>query len=123
MQTITIKDKKIPLLFNMVAFGEIEENIGSLADLNGVLNGDKRIKSIIKMITIMGNQGLEENGEKPTLDEKWVGRNLKPFMLAECQMGIITAIGEGMKMETENDDGKERDLVLEEIEKKSETER
>ena len=122
MQTITIKDKVIPLLFDMAAFGEIEETVGSLADLNAVLNGEKRIKSLIKIITIMGNQGLEENGEKPTLDEKWVGRNLKPYMLAECQMAVVSAISEGMKMETE-DDGKERDLVLEEIEKKSETER
>lgn len=119
MQIITIKEKKIPLLFNMLAFGDVEECVGSLADLNGILNGEKRIKSLIKMITIMGNQGLEENGEKPTLDEKWVGRNMKPHALGEYQIAVVNAITEGMAMETEQDNDAERDLVLEEIEKKS----
>lgn len=124
MAHITINGKDIPLVFDMEAFGQVEEEVGSLVELNEILNGKTRIKNLVKMVRIMGNIGLADSGAKADLTDAKLNKAMKPSELAQYQIAIMNAITDGMKMETEEEEDpkKEKDLVLEEIQKKSEAE-
>ncbi len=118
-QRIIINEREIPLLFDLAALAEITDQIGEMSDFGEMFKGHKRVKNTIKLIVILGNEGLEVSGQKPDLTEKFVGRHLHPSELMTAQMACINAVTDGMRVETKQDEDKPRDLTLEEIEKKS----
>ena len=123
MEGITVKigERTIPLRFKMPEFAAIEEETGNLMDVKDkIMTGKKRIRDIITMIRIMGNGGLKAAGEKPDLTDEWLGENMDPHNLMAYQIALLAALSresesEAAKEESENH---ERDLVLEEIQKK-----
>lgn len=119
--TVEIGDRTIPLKFEMPEFMQIEEEVGSLIDIQEfIMKGKKRVRNTLQAIRIMGNGGLQEAGEKPDLTDEWLEKNMKPLMLKTYQIALITAIERGSRSEAEieRDDTEERDLVMEEIQKK-----
>lgn len=119
MTNIKIGGRDIPLLFNMPQYEALEEAVGILSDTPALfLKGRNRIKNIAIAIRVMGNGGLEAAGEKPDLTDEWVLKNMRPAWLRTYQIAVLAAITAGMHMEIQEE--KERDLVLEEIERKKE---
>lgn len=117
--TVTIGGREIPLVFNMPEFADMEEEIGSLSLVEDLLlKGKKRIRNTAAAIRIMGNAGLRDAGEKADLTDEWILNNMQPRMIVSYQSSVMAAINAGMTTETSED--QERDLVLEEIERKKE---
>ena len=121
MITVNIGEKEIPLKFGMREFEEIEENVGSMLDIQElIVKGKKRVRNTIQALRIMGNAGLKKNGEQPDLTDEWLEENMEPLMIKTYQMAVINTIQKSgrSEAETENNENEERDLVMEEIEEK-----
>ena len=139
MTYIELKGRKIPLIYTTYEMKVIQEEIGQISRAISLVTGrnpddDKdvskfagaeHISNIAKMIKILGNAGLEENGEEPNLTEKGILRALRPSDLADVINICIAVINEGMRSEIPPEaekPGTKVDVTLEEIEKKKETE-
>lgn len=118
---INIGDRKIPLRFRMNQFEEMEEEIGNLGNTKELfLNGKKRVRNVVTAIRILGNAGLKHDGQKPDLTDEWLNENMDPHAIMAYQAAVLGCLSkesdsQAVKEENEN---KERDLVLEEIEGK-----
>ena len=119
--TLTIADRTIPLYFGMDEFIEIEETIGNLGELRDlILKGRQRLRNMIGAVRILGNAGLKREGKEADLTDEWLRANMDPHALMAYQIGILACLqrdGESQAV-NENNEDKERDLVLEEIEQK-----
>ena len=119
--SLTIGDRTIPLYFGMDEFIEIEETIGNLGELRDlILKGRQRLRNMIGAIRIMGNAGLKREGKEADLTDEWLKENMDPHALMAYQIAILACLqrdGESQAV-NENNEDKERDLVLEEIEQK-----
>ena len=123
MEEITVKigGRTIPLRFRMNQFIEIEEEIGNLGEVKElILNGKKRLRNMISVIRILGNAGLKAAGETADLTDEWLTENMNPHALRGYQIAVLACLtrdgeSEAVKEEEEN---KERDLVMEEIQQK-----
>lgn len=130
MTEINIGGRKIPLVFNYDSWAEMEETVCKLANLDEVLNSDSRAEELhpktndskarfARLLTVLGNQGLEMDDKERDLTEKWMRKHIHPAQYVELKMAVIKEIDGGMRMETETKDPHApRDLVLEEIDKK-----
>lgn len=119
--SLTIGDRKIPLRFRMDQFIEIEEEIGNLGEIRElILKGRNRLRNIIGVIRILGNAGLKAEGEKDDLTDEWLRENMDPHALTTYQLAVIACLTKESASEAaeEENENKERDLVLEEIESK-----
>ena len=118
---INIGDRKIPLRFRMNQFEEMEEEIGNLGNTKELfLNGKKRVRNVVTAIRILGNAGLKHDGQEPDLTDEWLNENMDPHAIMAYQVAVLGCLNkesdsQAVKEENEN---KERDLVLEEIEGK-----
>jgi len=119
MKTFTLMGHQIPLMFNVGVWGDIEETICPMAELEDYMTGKKRVNTVLKMIALMGNAALAEQGKKPVLTEAWLKKNMPPKAITEAQLAIMEAITEGMMTENVQKEDEEIDLVLAEIEKKA----
>ena len=118
---INIGEREIPLRFRMKQFEELEEEVGNLGDTKGLfLTGKKRVRNIVTAIRILGNAGLKHEGQKPDLTDEWLNENMDPHAIMAYQLAVIGCLSnesdsQAVKEENEN---KERDIVLEEIQQK-----
>ena len=119
--TLNIGERKIPLRFRMDQFIEIEEEVGNLGEVRElIMKGRNRLRNLVAVIRILGNAGLKAAGEKDDLTDEWLREEMDPHALMAYQIGVIACLtkeGESQAVQEENED-KERDLVLEEIEAK-----
>ena len=118
---LRIGDREIPLRFRMNQFAEAEEEIGSMAEIEDLLmNGKARARNLAKMIRIMGNAGLKHEGQEPDLTDEWLLENMMPKYLQAYQVAVCMAMSEETQMQAPKAMGEneERDLVLEELNKK-----
>lgn len=117
MQTITIADREIPLRYTMRELADMEEQIGTMDQFRDlILKGRKRIRNMAAAIRIMGNAGLAHTGKAADLTDDWILENMGPHAVQAGQLAVLGAFTEGWDMQTEQ--AKERDPVLEEIERK-----
>ena len=121
---VQIGERKIPLRFTMKQFAEIEEEIGYLGEARKlILNGKNRIRNLVAVIRILGNAGLKNGGEEPDLTDEWLNENMDPHALMAYQLAVIACLSRDSESEAakEENEHKERDLVLEEINEKKES--
>lgn len=121
--TVKIADREIPLRFRMDQFIEIEENVGNLGEIKElILKGKNRLRNMVAVMRILGNAGLKAAGEEPDLTDEWLREHMEPHDLMAYQLGILGCLTKETKSEAaqEENRGKKRDLVLEEIEAKKE---
>jgi len=141
MKEIEIGGRKIPLLYTTMEMIEIQEKIGCTAfelkdEVFGIYWEDEddpmsarmkvtsdpeRLKKFGKLIMILGNAGLEENGEEPNLTDKWILRHMKPPMILNMAVAVVNEIAEGNRMEspkTESGNGPVDEGLEDEIGKK-----
>ena len=134
MTEIKMGGKTIPLSYSAYEMIEIQKQIGCTAfqlkdmvfgihqededDPNSiridVINDPDRLEKMGKLIAILGNAGLEEKGEKPSLTYKWVLRNMKPAMILGYAIATMGEIAEGNMMEAKSEETGPVDEGLEE---------
>ena len=120
MTEIKIGGKTIPLFYSTYELIAIQDEIGctgfELKDkVFGIRQEDEddpetvtfdvvtdteRMKKLAALIRILGNAGLEENGEEGCLTEKWILRNMKPPMILPYCIAVMAEISEGNRMES-----------------------
>jgi hypothetical protein len=119
--TVKIGEREIPLYFGMDQFIEIEEEIGNLGTARDLILKDrKRLRNIVGMMRILGNGGLKKAGQEPDLTDEWLRENMDPHALLAYQVAVIDCLTRDGESEaiTEENEEKERDEVLEEIQAK-----
>lgn len=144
MTTVRIGGREIPLYFSTYEMIAIQKEIGCTAaqlrdEVFGLYLADEddpkswrmevgtdpaRMEKLGKLIVILGNAGLEENGETGDLTEKWVLRKMKPTEILGYSIAAIAVINEGLTSETAaeargDDDGPKSVIVAEEERKKA----
>lgn len=141
---INLGERKIPLLLTTLELAEIQEDIGcTVAQLRdevfglteddepdengkpvfrfGVVNDPKKIRKMGTLIRILGNAGLEEQGEEPDLTDKWVLRALPPGWIIPMAVILVSVVQEAMKQEkTEEKQSGPVDVTIEEENRKKE---
>ena len=137
MVTITLKGREIPLLYTTWEMKQVQEELGPISkaikrvlgrnpddeDDMSLYAGAEHLAAAATLIRILGNAGLEENGEAADLTDKKVLRALKPADLAEAVNKCMDAMAEGMKSEIpEKKQEGPVDVTLEEMNKKKEKE-
>ncbi len=92
-----------------------EEEDASLENVKlTVVNDPDKMEKLGKLIRIIGNAGLEQNGQEPDLTDKWVLRNMKPAMLMLYAVVMMAVITEGNIMEARDEKKGPVDEVLQE---------
>lgn len=123
MDNISVKigERKIPLRFRMDQFIEIEEEVGNLGEVKElILNGRKRLRNIVTVIRILGNAGLKAAGEAADLTDEWLREEMDPHAIMAYQIAVMACLTKETESQAvqEENENKERDLVLEEINEK-----
>lgn len=79
-----------------------------------VANDPARMKKLGTLIRILGNAGLEEEGQAPDLTDKWILRNMKPGSVLLYAVIVLAVISTGNSMEAKEEDKGPVDEILEE---------
>lgn len=119
MQEIKIGKREIPLFYSTYEMLAIQEEIGCTAfqlreEVFGIrqeeeddpmsirmecVTDPEKTKKLGTLIRILGNAGLEENGEKGDLTDKWILRNMKPALIMAYAVAAMAVIVEGNRIE------------------------
>ena len=140
MTEIKIGGRAIPLLYTTFEMIAIQEEIGCTAyqlrdEVFGIKQLDeddptsltfdvmkdaKKTKKLGTLIRILGNAGLEENGEEPDLTDKWVLRNMKPALILPYCVTVMAEITAGNTVESvkKEEEGPVDEVLEEQIAKK-----
>ena len=129
MPELNIGGREIPLYYSTYETIEIQRELGCTAfQLNEKVFGVEKIdddkdptmenirlrvaedpekeERLGKLIRILGNAGLEENGQEPDLTDKWVMRHMKPAMILPYAVIAMAEIIEGNRMEKKQEEEK-----------------
>ena len=120
---IKIGERDIPLKFTMREFGDIEEQIGNLGEIRKlILEDKKRSRNLVAVLRILGNAWLKAEGKEPDLTDDWLLEEMDPHLLMAYQLAVLACMSRDTESEAakEENESKERDLVLEEINEKKE---
>ena len=79
-----------------------------------VANDPTRMKKLGTLIRILGNAGLEEEGQVPDLTDKWILRNMKPGSVLMYAVIMLAVISTGNSMEAKEENQGPVDEILEE---------
>ena len=80
-----------------------------------VAEDPERMEKLGKLISILGNAGLEESGQEPDLTAKWVLRHMRPAMVMVYAVAIMAVITTGNMMEAKQEEtGEPVDEIKEE---------
>lgn len=120
MTEIIIGGRTIPLLYTTCELVAIQKEIGCTGfqlkdEVFGlyleneddpksirfkVATDAERTEKMCRLIRILGNAGLEENGETADLTDKWVMRNIRPSMILPYAVTVLAEVIEGNSMES-----------------------
>lgn len=120
MNSINIGGRTIPLFYSTYELIQIQKEIGCtgfqlkekvfgvrLLDeddpesvVMDVITDGEKAEKMCTLLRILGNAGLEENGEEADLTDKWIMRNMKPGMIAVCALTALMEIAEGNRLES-----------------------
>ena len=120
LPTLKIGGREIPLFYSALEMADIQKDIGCTAfQLNeevfgihlededdpssvrfGVITDGDKLKKFGKLIRILGNAGLEEEGKEPDLTDKWILRHMKPGMVMVYVIAVVAVISDGNKVES-----------------------
>jgi len=120
LPTLKIGGREIPLYYSSYEMVDIQKDIGCTSfQLNeqvfgihlededdpssirfGVITDGEKLEKFGKLIRILGNAGLEEEGKEGDLTDKWVLRHLKPGMIMAYVIAMVAVISDGNKVES-----------------------
>lgn len=120
MKTTTVKagGRTFALAFTLDALREMQETIEGF-DLGKATDTLRTPGGMLDMLTAMARQGELLEGRKLDVDRAWLGSHISPAprAVAPIQIALMTALADGLRMETEDEEQGETDEVLEEIKK------
>ena len=117
--SVTVAGREIPLRYTLRELSAMEEAIGTMDNFRElILQGKHRIRNMAAAIRIMGNAALEKAGKKAVLTDGWLLDHLDPRQMKTYQIAVLGAFTDGFQTEYENQQEQDRDLVLEELERK-----
>ena len=119
MPTIKIGGREIPLYYSTLELISIQEEIGCTGhqlrdEVFGIRLEDEddptsvvfdcvthaeKTRNLGKLIRILGNAGLEQEGQEADLTDKWVLRNIRPGTLIGYALTLYALINEGNRIE------------------------
>ena len=125
LPTLKIGGREIPLFYSSLEMVDIQKDIGCTAfQLNdevfgihlededdpssasfGVITDGDKLEKFGKLIRILGNAGLEEEGREPDLTDKWILRKMKPPLIMAYAIAAMAEINEGNKIENTEPEG------------------
>lgn len=112
--------RELTLRYTVQVMCEAEETYGSIGKLMDRMGGnDRPMQATLDMISYMANAGEKHAGRAADITPEWLRANLSPKQLQEARVLCIHALTVGMHRECAEDDDKEVDAVLAEIQKKS----
>ena len=134
MTEIKIGGRVLPLSYTAFEMIEIQKQIGCTAfqlkdEVFGIRQEDEddpqsiridvikdpeRLEKMGKLIAILANAGLEENGQEPDVTYKWVLRNMKPSLILSYAIATMSEIANGNMMEAKAEENGPVDEGLEE---------
>lgn len=124
MKTTEIKigRRTFALAFTLDAMCRMQETMTDF-DLSKLSERVRTPDGMLDMITILAQQGELLEGRVLDVDRAWFGSHISPapVRIATLQVAVLSALAEGMRMETEEDEPEETDEVLAEIKKKETT--
>ena len=117
---VKIGKRTIPLFYSTYEMISIQKEIGCTSfqlkdavfgieqkdedDPNSIVFGcvtdTEKTEKMCRLIRILGNAGLEENGEEPDLTDKWVMRHMRPGLILPYAVATMVEMVDGNKMET-----------------------
>jgi len=124
MTEVKIGERTIPLFYSTYEMIAIQREIGCTAyqlrdEVFGIRQEDEddpmsirmdvvtdpeKTEKLGKLIRILGNAGLEENGEEPDLTDKWILRRMKPTAIMAYAIAAMAEITEGNRIEKMQDE-------------------
>jgi len=134
MTEIKIGGRVLPLSYTAFEMIEIQKQIGCTAfqlkdEVFGIRQEDEddpqsiridvikdpeRLEKMGKLIAVLANAGLEENGQEPDVTYKWVLRNMKPSLILSYAIATMSEIANGNMMEAKAEENGPVDEGLEE---------
>ena len=134
MTEIKIGGRIVPMLYTTFEMLAIQQEIGCTAfqlteEVFGirqddeddpkslrieVMNDPEKIRKLCTLIRILGNAGLEEQGQEADLTDKWIMRHIKPAMIIPYCITAMAEIAEGNRAEAPETEKGPVDEVLEE---------
>ena len=120
---VKIGGRVIPLRYGMRVQEQVDEELEmDFYELQTKLDKGKRnTKETIKIIRMLGNEGLRFAGKEPDLTDDWLRDHMQPAEIINYRLAALAAMTAGWQMETDNSDEEEQDEVLNEIRKKNES--
>lgn len=125
MISVKIAGRQIPLVFDLRSWMQMEQEVCVLARVDEILKYKaeertcKNLSEIVSLVKIFGNEGLKIDGQEADLTDEWLTEHIRPYQVAAIRIALMGVMGEGFASEQlKKDEGAERDLVLEEINKK-----
>ena len=120
LPTIKIGGREIPLYYSSLEMVDIQKDIGCTAfQLNeevfgvhlededdpssvrfGVITDAAKLEKFGKLIRILGNAGLEEEGREPDLTDRWILRHMKPGMIMVYVIAVVAVISDGNRVDS-----------------------
>jgi hypothetical protein len=112
---IKIGGRVLTLIYNMDAVLRACDDDGKLPKLGELAStpGGR-----LKLLAACANAGELAAGRKADITVEWLARHMWPSRLELVQLKLQNAYIDGMRMETEDDEAGEVDVVLEELKKK-----
>ena len=127
MKTIKIGKREIPLYYSTFEMVAIQDEIGCTAfqlkeEVFGIRQEDEddpmsivldcvtdpvKTKKLGTLIRIMGNAGLEEEGQEGDLTDKWVLRHMRPALIMMYALAALNVITDGNRVEAPAEEGNE----------------
>lgn len=107
--------KDYRLAFNLEAWANIEEAGIEIDTIRDIMKAKDRVRKTCTVAVIMANAA--DNADK--IDLALFMKSAHPTIVKELYLEIVDTMNRAMRMETQDPD-RERDLILEEIQKKSE---
>ena len=117
--SVTVAGREIPLRYTLRELSAMEEAIGTMDNFRDlILQGQHRLRNMAAAIRIMGNGALVKAGKNAVLTDEWLLDHLDPNKIKTYQIAVLGAFTDGFQMEHQQE--VDRDLVLEELERKKE---
>ena len=124
MKTTPLKIGKrtFALAFTANALAELEETVEGF-DIANIAETTKSMKTLLDVVTSLAKAGEELEGRTLDVDRKWFGAHISPapLSIAKVQIAVLNAFSEGLRMEAEENEDGEVDVVLEDLKKKANT--
>ena len=123
MRKVKLAGREFPLAFTLRAVIALQNDPESGFDSGDIRKAITKMDGMVNVLYEMAKDGAELSGNPLDVDRQWFELHIpmNQRKIISIQLAILNTVAEWMTMEAEEDEeeGREIDLVLQEIQKKS----